>query len=155
MDSSRLAGTRVTGSGMPLSEAAFDARAEAKNVGGHPDTAFLNPKRFAELEKDAYAKQTFPVNLTGHTKIGVKALGFHKSTGDVVFVEDYMCPYNVMLVTEMDSWELLSADTVPHFKTQAGDKLVWEVSADAKGFRLAAYPNIINYRPCGTVVVNL
>jgi hypothetical protein len=151
----RLGGSRISGVGMPLSEAAFDARAEAKNVGGHPDVCFLNPKRFAELEKEAHAKQTFPVDLKGNTKVGVKGLGFHRSTGDVVFVEDYMCPYIRMLVTEMDSWELLSADTVPHFKTQAGDKLVWETSADAKGFRLAAYPQIVNHRPKGTTVVNL
>lgn len=154
VDVSRLAGQRVSGSGAPEEETVYDASAEAAINGAKPDLLVMNPKRFAEMQKNLHSKAIIQVPVkTDRPNVSFSGLQFPGPRGPIVAMSDHMCPYSYGVLTEKASWELACLGRAPHFSEEDGLKFSREASDDAIEFRLKMYGQLLNHRPVGTVLI--
>lgn len=151
-DPTRLAGIRITGGGGVMEEVVFDAVAEAHINGAQPDTLFMNSRKFAELQKSAYAKTWMTVD-TDIPGIGYKALSFPTDYGDIKVLSDPNCPVSKGYLLARDSWELKSLGEFPHFATDEGLKYMRLATSDAIEFRIRGFWNLMCDKPGHNAVI--
>ena len=151
-DPTRLAGIRIAGGGGVMEEVVFDAVAEAHINGAQPDTLFMNSRKFAELQKSAYAKTWMTVN-TDIPGIGYKALSFPTDYGDIKVLSDPNCPVSKGYLLARDSWELKSLGEFPHFATDEGLKYMRLATSDAIEFRIRGFWNLMCDKPGHNAVI--
>jgi len=152
-DPTRLAGIRIAGGGGVMEEVVFDAVAEAHINGAQPDTLFMNSRKFAELQKSAYAKTWMTVD-TDIPGIGYKALSFPTDYGDIKVISDPNCPVGKGYLLARDSWELKSLGEFPHFATDEGLKYMRLANSDAIEFRIRAFWNLCCDKPGHNAVIS-
>lgn len=151
VDTVRLAGNRVDGGGAKMEDVVMEASAEAMINGGRPDTLILNPLRFAELNKSAYAKTEFCEIKTDIAKVGYQGVKFATPSGMVVALPEPLCPYDVGWLLQKDTWELASLGPCPHFADDGAGKYDKISNDDGIEFRIRAYWNLICHKPhCNT-----
>lgn len=146
VDPVRLAGVKYNGGGAPIEDTIFEAAAESGINGGAPDTLWMNPKRFAELQKNMVSKTWIDVKTDVPT-IGNRALAFASSQGDIKVMSDPSCPYEVSPLLKRDSWELKSLGEAPHFATEDGNKLLRDAGSDSVEFRIRSFHQLICHQP--------
>jgi hypothetical protein len=151
-DPTRLAGIRIAGGGGVMEEVVFDAVAEAHINGAQPDTLFMNSRKFAELQKSAYAKTWMTVD-TDIPGIGYKALSFPTDYGDIKVLSDPNCPVSKGYLLARDSWELKSLGEFPHFATDEGLKYMRLATSDAIEFRIRGFWNLMCDKPGHNAVI--
>ena len=152
-DPTRLAGIRIAGGGGVMEEVVFAAVAEAHINGAQPDTLFMNSRKFAELQKSAYAKTWMTVD-TDIPGIGYKALSFPTDYGDIKVISDPNCPVGKGYLLARDSWELKSLGEFPHFATDEGLKYMRLANSDAIEFRIRAFWNLCCDKPGHNAVIS-
>lgn len=151
-DPVRLAGIRYVGSSSLLEETIMDACAYAAINGARPDTLFLNPVKFAQLNKSQFAKTLVDVG-TDIPGIGYKALRIPTATGTIDVMPDPNCPVGKGFLLTKSSWELCSLGAFPHFAKDDGLKMAREAAADAVTFRIRAYWQLVCLKPGKNMVI--
>lgn len=153
-DTTRLAGSRITGSGAPEEEIIIDAVTESVINGGRPDLLVVHPKRFAELLKNLHAKSYTTVPIpTDNAKVAFRGIEFNAPNGSVKVLSDPQCPYAYGWLVKKNSFELCHLGKFPHFSEEDGLKFSREASADAVEFRLKAYGNLLCHEPHHNVCI--
>lgn len=149
LDATRLGGLRYT------ADAAFDqtiegtlinAAADVSVEGGMPTDVFMNPRDFAQLVREIGDKTTYEWTNARDTsgsampKIGYRALVLTGQDGDLKIYADRWCPYGVVWMLQLDTWELFSYGAMPGWLDDDGKgQMLREGSADAMEGRIGAY----------------
>ncbi len=138
IDSSRLAGVRVSSDGKPLDEALIDAARRLGREGlGNPDMVFCGFSKYATLEKTLGAKIRYKdVEVAGISFRGIEVSG---PQGTITVMPDRDCPENRMYMLQMDTWALYSLKEPVQLLDQDGNKMLRESSADAYEVRIGGY----------------
>lgn len=148
-DATRLGGLRYA------ADAAFDqtiegtlinAAADVSVEGGSPTDAFCNPRDFAQLVREIGDKTSYEwMNAKGSDgsampKIGYRALKLTGQDGDMTIYADRWCPFGVMWMLQLDTWELFSYGALPGWLDDDGKgQMLREGSADAMEGRIGCY----------------
>lgn len=153
-DSVRLGGQRYTARSSVLEEVFINAAAEGMVNGASFDTCFLHPLRLAQMNKSQYAKTKVEVNSTT-SGIKYKAISMMTGSGDVNFIPDPNCDYDIAWLLTKSSWELCSLREFPHFAMDDGKKFERDPTIDGFGGRIRAYWNVLCDNPMQNMRVDL
>lgn len=154
VDTTRLAGSRISGSGAPEEEVIVDAAVEAGINGGRPDLLVMHPKRFGEMQKNLMAKSWSQVPIkTDVAKIAFRGISMPGPSGDIKIMSDPQCPYAYGWLVKKSAFELCHLGKFPHFSEEDGLKFSRESSDDALEFRLKMYGNLLCHEPKHNVCI--
>lgn len=142
----RLAGHRLSATGVPIREAIRRMSARIGRSGGAPDSAFGSHQKYRDLEleldsKVIYTTQNVTANI-GFT--GIKIVGIRKP---ISVYADHNCPDANMPVLTMDTWKLVSLGPVPDMFDNDGNTLLREVAGWGFEVRADYFANLVCSAP--------
>lgn len=147
-DPQRLAGVRYDGSSQSIQEALIDAGTLAFEAGARPDYVFVNPVHRAELVKALDQKTEYQKVSPGESgNFFFKGVTLETGAGNVTVIADPNCPKGVAYMLQMDAWELLSLDGVPHVNDDDGLRMIRTRTADDFEMHLRAWYQPVCYAP--------
>lgn len=149
-DRIRLAGHYLTKTGVPVEEAISDAVEKiCKMSQGNPKHVFLPYGKWNELNKSMASKQQFiDVKPSGEAAFMFQGIMLNGPRGPLTVLPDSDIPANEMLVTQLDTWELIfMGNGVPHLQNMDGNQILRTASADAIEARWKARCQLINKAP--------
>lgn len=141
LDSVRLGGVRVTGTGMPIEEALITGASQLAREGGKPDICFLNFEKFSDLEKALGSKiQYIDVKTTG--QIMFPGIQINGPTGPIKVIPDRNCQHNIAWMLTMDSWRLYSLGKAPRVLNTDGLQMLRISNSDGVEVRWGYYAQL-------------
>lgn len=146
-DPVRLAGLRVDASGETTVDGLIEGIAQGSVEGASYDACWVNPKRFAEIQKSTWAKTLFEATVELTPTISIKALKLHSEMGDVPIMSDRSIPYTHSWLTRRKCWRLSSLGGWPHLATEHGFKYMTVSGRDVLQFKLRRMGNLECFRP--------
>jgi hypothetical protein len=156
VDAVRLAGDRIdnTALNLPLDEILVYAVTQAEVNGSMPDAIFLNPFQTRDLINRMSSKIIRTDQKQG--KVGFGALALLTDSGrEVPIYSDINCDYRYGLVTQMDTWKLISAGPPIHVDNFDGNEFLRTSTASGYELRLQGYPQLTNNAPGWSVIIAL
>lgn len=140
VDSVRLGGMRVSGTGFPIDEALVDSARRAGREGANPDQVFMDFALYAQLEKVLGAKVKYiDVEVAGIAFRGIEISG---PQGTIKVLPDRDCPTNHAYMLQMDTWAMYSLKDPVMIVDLDGNKILRESSSDAFEVRCATYSQL-------------
>ena len=138
----RLIGVIVdaNANGYSEEEALINAVVEAARYGGKPRDCFINPTRYANLQKQMMGRYR-PAEIKGPGDIGYSGFAVNTAYGDVKVWPDLYCPRDNAFVLDLSSWTtyIAGASTLPNFLTQDGNKILRQAADDGVECRVGYY----------------
>jgi uncharacterized membrane protein len=153
-DPVRLAGDRIdnTSLSLPLDEILVYAITQAEINGATVDAVFLHPYQMRDLINRMSAKIVRSDQKNG--KIGFSNVSLLSDSGkEVPLYSDINCDYRYGIVTQMDSWKLISAGPAIHVDNFDGNEFLRTGSASGYEMRLQGYSQLTNRAPGWTTLV--
>jgi hypothetical protein len=150
VDRIRLAGHYLTKTGVPVEEAISDAVERICRMSqGNPRHVFLPYSQWNALNKSLASKQQFiDVKPSGEAAFMFQGIMLNGPRGPLTVLPDSDIPANEMLVTQLDTWELIHmGNGVPHLQNMDGNQILRTASADAIEARWKARCQLINKAP--------
>lgn len=136
-DSTRLAGVRVTSSGLPLDEAYIEAARRVGREGAAPDYGFCSFSKYASLEKTLGSRvQYSDVEVAGIGFRGIKVSG---PQGPMTILADKDCPNGLSYLLTMEHIALYTLGEPIQILDLDGNRMLRESSADAYEVRVGMY----------------
>ncbi len=153
VDTVRLGGLRLTGTGLPIEEALIEADAKIDREGWWIDHFFMNPKKLGELKKSLGSKVQY-VNLEANPRVSFAAVLVDGSSGPIKVVGDQNCPYDHVYGLNMEMWKLYSLGSAvrPVNHDDAGLALR-QASDDGVEVRYGFYGNVGCRAPGSNIVI--
>lgn len=153
-DVTRLGGLRVTGTGMPITEALRVGASRLGREGASPDTVFMSHQKYRDLiielgNKVEYTTQNVTANV-GFT--GVKIVGAKRP---ITVHADHNCPDGRAYMLTKDTWKLISVGSVPELHDEDGVRMLRESTADGFEVRASYYANLVCDAPGYNAVITL
>ena len=152
IDTTRLGGIRVAGTGKPIEEALIDAARRVGREGlGNPDYVFTGFSRYASLDKSLGSKVRYKdVEVAGISFRGIEVSG---PQGTMTVIPDRDCPEDKMYLIDMSTWGLYSLKEPIMLLNQDGNKMLREASADALEVRVGGFFQVGNTSPGSNAVL--
>ncbi len=151
LDSNRLAGNRVSGTGKPLDEALIDGARRAGREGGAPDMAFMDFSKYAALEKTLGARVRYSdINIAG---ISFRAIEVAGPQGTIKCLADRDQSVSRIELLQMDTWALYSLGEPVQILNLDSNSMLREASADAYEVRLASFAQLGCTNPGANTVI--
>lgn len=157
VDSTRLAGQRLTGSFSTIRESLIDTAVQVAREGGRPDAVFLNPLDWAELAKSLEGTTKIASAATHNRRrydssdaaatFGFSSLQLAAPTGMLDLYADHNCPENRAYMLQMDTWKLKSLGPAPRLLDFDGLKGIRQSNEDGVEYRWGYYGNLICTAP--------
>lgn len=141
VDTDRLAGVRVDGTGKPVEEALIEAASELELRGGNPDYCFMPFAKWNELEKSLGSKVSY-VNLEAPGKVGFRGIQIAGNSGPITVLADRNCPAGKAFMVEMDTWCLDSLGKAPRLFDTDGRTMLRQSDADGVEVRALYYAQL-------------
>jgi hypothetical protein len=155
-DVTRLGGLRLDGRSVPLEEALIETGAILGREGGRPDVAFLNYRRWAELQKALGSKVEYQVTTAfERADIGFTGIALKHNKGIVNVIADPFCPYDRAYMLTMESWKLYSLKKAIRILDLDGNQMLRESDADAVELRVGGYAQLGCNAPGHNSVIRL
>lgn len=130
VDTSRLAGIRFTGTGMPIEEALIKCAARVARDGGRPNCVYMNFNQYSNLATSLGSKARYTEFKVG--EIGFKGFSLYGPKGELEIYADANCPNGVAYMLTHDDWEFHHLRAAPHIVTEGNaGGILQEASADA------------------------
>lgn len=150
-DSDRLAGIRITSSGLPLDEAFIEAARRVGRDEATPDSAFCSFTKYAALEKTLGSRVIY-------SEVEVASVGFRgiKISGPgkpITVYPDKDCPNGFAYLLDMDYWSLYSLGEPCRILDLDSNKWLREASADAYEVRIGGYLQLGSSFPGSSAVM--
>lgn len=146
-ESDYLGGLRIDGStGASLANLLVDGVAAVDNIGGDPDTVWMNPFTFGTLAKQLEGKWviTSAVGYDGKKVAGIGYSGFKVNLNghDVTIYTDRCCPVKRVYVLTWSTFCMFSAGPAPNFLQKRAGSII-KVSENNDGYeaRIGEYFN--------------
>lgn len=139
-DPTRLAGVRVSATGMPKDEAYITAARRIGREGASPDYGFASFLDYASLEKTLGAKVIYDdIEIAGVGFRGIKISGPDRP---ITIVPDKDCPVGKSYLLTMDTWGYYSLKQPIMLLDLDGNRVLREGAADAYEVRCATYGQV-------------
>jgi hypothetical protein len=155
-DPVRLAGDRIDNSSLslPIDELLVYAVTQAEINGADVDAIFLHPYQTRDLVNRMSAKIVRTDQKKG--KIGFGSLALLTDSGkEVPIYSDIGCDYRYGLVTQMNTWKLISAGPPIHVDNFDGNEVLRTSSDSGYEMRFQGFPQLTNCAPGWSVIVTL
>lgn len=152
-DVSRLGGIRVTGTGLPLSEAIIKGAARLGREGGMPDTCFMSFSNWENLVNQLGSKVMYSSKEVAG--VGFPGLTIHGPKGPIEIYPDQNCPSNRIYLLTLKTWTLRSLGPAPRILDLDGMKFTREYNADALEIRCAFFGNLSCNAPGWNAVITV
>ncbi len=149
-DRVRLAGHYMSKVGVPVEEAISDAVERiARMSQGNPRHVFLPFAEWNELNKSITSKiQYIDVKPSGEAAYMFQGITLNGPRGPLTIVPDSDCPAGEMLVTQLDTWELIfKGKSAPYLQNLDGNSILRVSTADAIEARWKANCQLVNKAP--------
>lgn len=142
-----LGGIRISGAGgASIANLLTDAVAACDNIGGDPDTVFMNALTFGTMSKQMEGKWvvTSAVGYDGKkmATIGFKGFSVNLNGKDLTIYTDRCCPVKRIYVLTWATWCMFSAGPAPNFLQKRAGSII-KVSEGNDGYeaRIGEYFN--------------
>jgi hypothetical protein len=155
-DPVRLAGDRIDNTTLllPIDEVLVYAVTQGEINGAEIDAVFMHPYQMRDLVNRMSAKIVRSDQKKG--KIGFGSLALLSDSGrEIAIYADINCDYRYAVVTQMDSWKLISAGPPIHVDNFDGNEFLRTSTSSGYELRLQGYPQLTNNAPGWTVLVTL
>lgn len=156
-----LGGIRIDATdGRSIANALVDAVAAVDNLGGDPDTCFMNPVTFGTLAKQLEGKWVIS-SASGYDGRKVAGVGFdgfkvNLNGHDLTIYTDRCCPQKRIYVLDWSSWVMFSAGPAPNFlQKRAGSIIKVSETSDGYEARVGEYYNYCCDSPGHNAVILL
>jgi len=161
LESDYLGGIRIDATdGRSIANALTDGVAAADNIGGDPDTCFMNPITFGNMSKQLEGKWviTSAVGYDGKkmATVGFKGFSVNLNGHDLTIYTDRCCPQKRIYVLTWSTWCMFSAGPAPNFLQKRAGSII-KVSEGNDGYeaRIGEYYNFSCKAPGYNVVILL
>jgi hypothetical protein len=155
VDKNFLAGVFVNGVGAPIEEALIDGATQVAVNGGAPDTALMNPLRFADLVKSLGSKVMYTNVQSPDGFFSFSGLEMHGPTGSIKVVADRNCQTDRAYMMTWDTWEMRSLNKMPHILGLDGLDFLRQGTSDGYEIRVGGYFQLKCKAPGSNGVVKL
>lgn len=152
VDSSRLAGLKISGSGKPIEEVLIDAASALAREGGKATHVFMAYSKYAELEKSLGSKVSY-VDIKVKADIAFKGIALNSPRGVMQIIPDQNCPADKAFMLQLDTWKLHSLGKAPKILNLDGLKMLREDQADAVELRVGYYAQLACKAPGYNAVI--
>lgn len=155
-DPVRLAGDRIdnTTLTLPIDEVLVYAVTQGEINGAEIDAIFMHPYQVRDLVNRMSSRLVRSDQKKG--KIGFGSLALLTDSGrEVQIYGDINCDYRYAVVTQMNTWKLISAGPAIHVDNFDGNEFLRTSTASGYELRLQGYPQLTNNAPGWTVLVTL
>jgi hypothetical protein len=155
VDVSRLAGIRMTGTGMPVEQALLKLAARIGREKGKPDIALINDVQYHQMiislgSKAEYVRQGVTADVF------YSGVVLHGPKGPIEVYPDPNCPSGLGYILTLKSWKLYSIDAAPHiFDEGEGQEKLREATTDGYEVRVGYYAQLGCNAPGHNGVVSL
>jgi hypothetical protein len=140
VDTSRLGGNRLSGAGLPLTEALTKLFTRICREGGRPDCAFISFARWEELENLLGSKVKYSDHEVGD--IGFQAIRLRTPKGPVDIFADINMTSTRCYGVQKNVWKFRSLGGAPRVLGADGQRWLREPTADAYEVRTGYYGNV-------------
>lgn len=145
-DPVRLAGVRVSGTGLSITEAVKKGLQQGYRNGAKTDKIFMNDKRFLDFELELQGQKRFVDTEVG--SVGFRGIEIPGYNGKAVQVYgDPNCQVNTVWGLQMDTWSIEGPKKFPFTVANDGLQMLREESADAFEGRIVSFHQCINTAP--------
>lgn len=160
-ESDYLGGLRIDGTdGRSIPNLLVDAVAASDNLGGDPDTVWMNPITFGTLTKQLEGKWILS-SAVGYDGKKLATIGFdgfkvNLNGKNLTIYTDRCCPVKRIYVLTWSSWCMFSAGPAPNFLQKRAGSII-KVSEGNDGYeaRIGEYFNFSCKAPGYNVVITL
>lgn len=153
-DPVRLAGDRLdnTSLTLPIDEILVYAITQAEINGAEVDAVFLHPYQMRDLINRMSSKIVRSDQKKG--KIGFSSIALLSDSGkEVPLYSDINCDYRYGVVTQMNTWKLISAGPAIHVDNFDGNEFLRTSTSAGYELRLQGYSQLTNCAPGWTTLV--
>lgn len=141
VDTSRLGGQRLDGSGAPIEEVLIEGAAQVAREGGKLTHYFMSYAKYSELVKSLGSKVQY-VDLKVNPEIGFRGILVNGPRGPIKVIADQNCPANRVFGTQLDMWKLYSLGKAIRVIDTDGLSMLRQASADGVECRYGFYGNM-------------
>lgn len=150
VDPTRLAGSRVTGTGMSPEEALQKSAQVSIRNGGRVNTCFMNDLDFLNLDLSLGSRRQY-VDVKTDVGVGFTGIKVATGVGTIECFADYNAKQGVAYAVDLKQWLLKGPGQFPFIEARDGGKLLREDSADAFEGRIIAYYQMQAKKVAGSV----
>jgi|CXWL01.1.fsa_nt_gi Cu/Zn superoxide dismutase len=155
VDSTRLAGIRVDGTGQTVEEALIKAAVFTQREGASPKHAFMNPEHMGDLCKTLSDRKRFDSVKAHDANISFDSVQMWTAAGAITVVPDHNCPKGVAYLLDLDTWKLHSIGAAPRIIQTDGLRVLRNSGTDSVEVRCGYYGNLVCYAPGSNARVSL
>lgn len=153
-DPVRLAGQRLTATGLPMNEALMEAEARVAVQGvGYPDTILINPLDLQNLKKALGSDIVYDRVQSNVAGISFKAIEYDGMNGPMKIISDPFCPRNKAFMMQLSSWELSTLGPAPQMLDYDNNDYLRVIDADQYEVRFGHYGQFICNNPGANIVI--
>lgn len=140
---SRLYGLAFPGTNQPLEESIIDAAMLVAREKGSPAHLLTNYGTYAAIIKALGTRRTYSDWKSEDGLIGFRGCDIEGPDGVIQMLPDRNCQTATGWLLQMDTWQLLSLDSVPFVNTSGdGNQMLRVGNADAAEVRITSYANL-------------
>lgn len=150
----RLAGVRVSGTGLAIEEALQKLLHQGWRFGARMDKIYVSDKKFYELVLSLGSRVTY-VDVKTEVGVGFTGVRIIGPNGAVSVFSDPNCPVTVGYGLTMKDWAIMGPGKFPYIDAKDGTKILREDAADAYEGRIKNYSQPICKNPGNSGVVTL
>ena len=158
VDTVRLGGLRLDGTGAPMQETLLEACAMANVEGAEVDTIWMHPRDRANLVKELgarvmYTKATVAIKESD-ASIGFDALELEFDGTKAKIMSDISVPRSSVFVTQQDTWAFETLGPAPQVLDFDSNQFLRTSTADTYEVRIGYYGQMSNAAPAYTVNIS-
>ncbi len=153
VDPVRLAGIRVDGEGLSISEAVKKGLQQGFRNGAKTSHIFMNDKRFLDLELELGSNKRYVD--TNVADVGFTGIEFVGNGRNVEVYPDPNCPVNSVYGLNLKDWSIEGPEKFPFIEAADGTKLLRDDASDSFNGIIKSYHQMVCTRPGGQWRVDL
>jgi hypothetical protein len=156
VDSTRLAGVRYDGRGVPIEEGLQQAARRLEREGGQATHCFMNYSNWSKLELSLGSKVIYCTESAQDApNIGFRGIMIQGTKGTIKVIADANCPDDKFYLLQMDTWQLASLGRAVEVADDDGLAFLRQASSDGVEGRYRYYANLRCFAPGWNLVGQL
>lgn len=155
VDVTRLAGSRVDGSNVPVYEAIRNGIARLGREGASPDCVFMSHAKYRDLELELDNKVRYDKTKAEGANVFFKTISIAGNNRTVSVYADQNCQNDICWLLTKDTWKLISLGPVPDLVNDDGVTMLRETSSAAYAVRADFYGNMVCEDPRANALITL
>ncbi len=141
VDTSRLGGVRITGTGQPIEEALIEGASRVGREGGSSDLCFINFEKYSDLEKSLGSKVQY-IEVAATANVMFPGIRINGPKGVIDVMPDRNCLPDVAFVLQKETWRLYSLGKAPRVLNTDGLQMLRLSTSDGVEVRWGYYSQL-------------